>query len=52
MLGESRQRVHQLASEDPTFPKPTATLTAGAIWDRAAVKAWVERTGRTLHERS
>lgn len=50
MLGLSRQRVHQLTQEDATFPKPTVILKAGLIWERAAVEAWAERTGRPLYD--
>jgi predicted DNA-binding transcriptional regulator AlpA len=46
-LGVSRQRVQQLAS-DPDFPAPTAVLKGGSIWEREAVQAWAERTGRAV----
>jgi len=48
MIGVSRQRVHQLTSEDPTFPAPTAVLSAGGVWERQAIEEWAERTGRPL----
>ena len=46
MLGVSRQRVHQISQEDPTFPKPDAVLSAGLIWKRKAIENWARRTGR------
>lgn len=42
LLGVSRQRVHAIASEDPTFPEPRARLAAGNIWDRSAIEAWAK----------
>jgi predicted DNA-binding transcriptional regulator AlpA len=48
LLGVSRQRVHQIASEDPTFPKPTAVLKGGMIWERAAIEEWARATGRPI----
>ncbi len=48
MLGVSRQRVHQLATE-PSFPAPIAHLKCGRIWDLLQVAqwhaAWVLRRG-------
>ena len=41
MLGVSRQRVHQLATTDPDFPKPEAVLSAGKIWSKAAIETWM-----------
>jgi predicted DNA-binding transcriptional regulator AlpA len=46
MLGITRQRVHQLALEDDTFPEPEATLATGRVWTREAVEAWAKATGR------
>ena len=40
MLGLSRQRVNQLVQSDD-FPAPEAELSAGRIWARPAVEAWV-----------
>ena len=40
MLGVSRQRVDQLASV-AGFPAPIADLSAGRIWTRTAVEAWM-----------
>ncbi|MGI8613169.1 MAG: helix-turn-helix transcriptional regulator [Nocardioidaceae bacterium] len=48
MIGVSRQRVHQLAQEDPTFPEPAVVISAGSVWERKAVEEWAERTGRTV----
>ena len=39
LLGVSRQRVHQLAAHDD-FPKPTAELSAGKVWDAGDIEAW------------
>jgi predicted DNA-binding transcriptional regulator AlpA len=49
MLGVSPQRVHQLASA-PDFPKPLAVLSAGMIWDRADIEAWIHLTGRGFED--
>ncbi len=48
MIGVSRQRVHQLTNEDPTFPAPSAVLSAGGVWERRAIEEWAERTGQAL----
>lgn len=48
MLGISRQRVRQLASDRDDFPKPAVMLKAGAVWERQAVEAWAERNGRPV----
>jgi len=48
MLGVVRQYIHQLQQEDPTFPKPVATLSAGRIWDRADIVEWARATGRAI----
>jgi len=40
MLGLTRQRVNQIIQSDG-FPAPVAELSAGRIWSRAAVEAWV-----------
>lgn len=44
MLGVSRQRVDQLASAEG-FPRPIADLSAGRIWARSAVEAWMAGQG-------
>lgn len=46
LLGVSRQRVHQLIHDDPTFPKPVAELASGRIWLKQDVSAWARKTGR------
>ncbi len=51
LLGVSRQRVAQLGERYDDFPAPVATITAGRIWARADVEAWMaahpeRRTGR------
>ena len=48
MLGLSRQRVHQLTQQDPNFPSPTATLSAGLIWERRAIEEWARSVGRSV----
>lgn len=48
LLGVNRARVYQLSQRDD-FPRPVAVLAMGSIWDLAEIKAWAERTGRTLH---
>jgi predicted DNA-binding transcriptional regulator AlpA len=50
MLGVSRVRVHQIAQEDSTFPKPEAELAGGRVWSREAVEKWAKATGRTIVE--
>ena len=52
MLGLSRQRVHRIASTDPTFPKPQAELSAGLIWRRSHVEAWARKSGRPIADMS
>lgn len=50
LLGVSRQRVHQLATENPQFPAPYARLGSGPIWTRPAIEqfaqVWERRAGR------
>ncbi|MGD0984462.1 MAG: DNA-binding protein [Acidimicrobiales bacterium] len=46
LLGVSRQRVHQLTEEDPTFPAPVAVLSIGRVWERADIEKWARATGR------
>ena len=46
MLGRTRQRVHQLIRENHDFPQPVAELSAGKIWLRQDIQAWVEKHGR------
>ncbi|WP_026310861.1 helix-turn-helix transcriptional regulator [Parafrankia elaeagni] len=40
-LGVSRQRVHQIETGDPTFPKPVAELSAGKVWETADIERWI-----------
>jgi predicted DNA-binding transcriptional regulator AlpA len=48
MLGVSRQRVDQIARDDPKFPKPEAELATGRVWKRAAIEKWAKGVGRTV----
>jgi predicted DNA-binding transcriptional regulator AlpA len=48
MLGVSRQRVDQMARNDPEFPQPIAELTAGRIWRLQDIERWARKTGRVL----
>jgi hypothetical protein len=47
LLGVSRQRVGQLA-ERPDFPAPIARVSAGPIWTRASVHAFLARWTRKI----
>lgn len=40
LLGVSRQRASQLATEYEDFPRPVAELASGRIWETAAIEAW------------
>lgn len=46
LLGLSRQRVDQLAREDPTFPAPESTLNSRRIWHGETIERWAAATGR------
>ena len=46
LLDISRQRVHQIIRDDPSFPEPVAELASGRIWLRKDVEAWARRAGR------
>jgi predicted DNA-binding transcriptional regulator AlpA len=48
LLGLTRQRVHQIIEEDPTFPAPAMVLGVGRgrVWETAAVEKWARATGR------
>lgn len=50
ILGVNRQRVHQLATANPRFPKPLYRLAVGSLWDRRAIEAfdaeWERKPGR------
>jgi len=48
MFGVSRQRVNQIAKDDPTFPEPTASLATGRVWERSDVEKWAKDTGRVI----
>jgi predicted DNA-binding transcriptional regulator AlpA len=43
LIGVSRQRVHQLADLDPTFPQPVRHFGRLPVWHIPAVIAWSER---------
>jgi predicted DNA-binding transcriptional regulator AlpA len=49
MLGLSRQRVNQLI-QSADFPAPEAELSAGRIWTREAVEAWIASHPDRAHE--
>ncbi|WP_308127749.1 DNA-binding protein [Frankia sp. CiP3] len=52
-LGVSRQRVQQIETTDPTFPKPVAELSAGKVWESTDVEKWiVERRVKRRASRS
>jgi hypothetical protein len=40
ILGVTRQRIHQLATNHPTFPTPVVRVAMGPLWTRASVEAW------------
>jgi predicted DNA-binding transcriptional regulator AlpA len=50
ILGVSRQRVHQLATENTRFPTPAYRLGVGSLWLRAAIvrfsETWERKVGR------
>lgn len=50
MLGVTRQRVHQLATMHPRFPRPVYELGVGKLWLRAGIVAfaasWERKPGR------
>ncbi|MEX0665557.1 MAG: DNA-binding protein [Acidimicrobiia bacterium] len=46
LLGVTRQRVHQLMTEQANFPEPVADLAAGKIWLKEDVVAWAETWDR------
>lgn len=54
MMGVARQRVHELARVHVDFPEPVAELSAGRIWHKADIEAWMatrERQERRLEVR-
>ena len=50
ILGVSRQRVHQLATENRHFPMPAYRLGVGSLWLRTAIErfseTWERKVGR------
>lgn len=40
ILNVSRQRVHQLISENQSFPPPIVRLGSGPLWLRSTIEAW------------
>jgi FtsZ-interacting cell division protein YlmF len=50
-MGVARQRVHELARAHLDFPEPVAELSAGRIWRKSDIEAWMasrERPERRL----
>jgi hypothetical protein len=49
-LSISRQRVGELSSTRPDFPRPVVKLAAGPVWSKASVEAfdrrWLRKPGR------
>ena len=43
MLGVSRQRVNRMVKTVADFPSAEAELSAGRIWRRSAIEAWIKR---------
>ncbi len=41
LLGVSRQRADRIVKSYEDFPAPEVHLTAGRIWSREAVDAWI-----------
>lgn len=54
ILGVSRQRVHQLHTENPRFPEPVVELRLGPLWLKASIDAflrsWERKSGRPPRE--
>lgn len=50
ILKVTRQRVHQLASENPRFPAPVVTTATASLWTKASIeafgKSWTRKPGR------
>jgi predicted DNA-binding transcriptional regulator AlpA len=46
LLGVSRQRVYQLKTTYPTFPKPIVQLARGALWSGIEVDRWARQWRR------
>jgi predicted DNA-binding transcriptional regulator AlpA len=47
MLDVSRQYVDRL-SKIAGFPEPEVTLISGRVWQREAIEAWAEASGRKV----
>jgi predicted DNA-binding transcriptional regulator AlpA len=52
ILGVTRQRVHQMISETPSFPPPLARLGSGPIWLRSTIEAYSKVPRRAGRPRS
>jgi hypothetical protein len=46
ILNVNRQRVHQLAHDNPNFPEPLYRLGVGSLWTRRSIEAFAERWER------
>jgi predicted DNA-binding transcriptional regulator AlpA len=46
MLDVSRQRVDRIIKSAADFPPPLAELSAGRIWEKAAVEEWLSKNPR------
>ena len=46
MVGVSRQRINRIVETHDEFPQPVAELSAGRIWRRQDVAAWMAESGR------
>jgi|GEM_PF-2247397 hypothetical protein len=46
LLGTSRQGVHYLVKNDPTFPAPAVDLPTGRLWEREVIVKWAKEVGR------
>ncbi|HEX7660897.1 MAG TPA: hypothetical protein VF444_15600 [Pseudonocardiaceae bacterium] len=50
ILEISRQRVHQLATSNPRFPKPVTRVATGPLWTKDSIRwfnsVWERRPGR------
>lgn len=46
VLGVTRQRVHQIAHEDETFPTPASVVNRRRFWHRRDIEQWMRSTGR------
>jgi len=50
LLGVTRQRVHQLAADNPLFPEPFIRLGSGPLWIADAIRRfdreWSRKPGR------